>query len=98
MHHVMKMDGEWRYIHALLTSAQMELSGQLHALAGLPPGKDSPITIGYEAAWAPEPVCRCCGEEKNLLCLQGIEPKFLSRSARNPVAIPMKLSRLTLLS
>jgi hypothetical protein len=27
----------------------MEVSGQLHALAALPPGKEPPVTIGYEA-------------------------------------------------
>jgi hypothetical protein len=30
----------------------MEVSGQLHAPAALPPGTEPPILIGYEARWA----------------------------------------------
>jgi hypothetical protein len=33
----------------------MEVSGQLHAAAALPPGKEPLVTIGYEAGWVPEP-------------------------------------------
>jgi len=33
----------------------MEVSGQLHAPAALPPGKEPLVPIGYEAGWAPEP-------------------------------------------
>jgi hypothetical protein len=32
------------------------MSGQLHALATLPPGKEPPVLILYEVGWAPEPV------------------------------------------
>jgi hypothetical protein len=32
----------------------MEVSGLLHVLATLTPGKEPPIPIGYEARWAPE--------------------------------------------
>jgi len=32
----------------------MEVSGQLHVWAVLPPGKELLVTIGYEAGWAPE--------------------------------------------
>jgi hypothetical protein len=32
----------------------MEVSGQLHAPAALPPGKDPPVPNGQEAGWAPE--------------------------------------------
>jgi hypothetical protein len=32
------------------------VSGQLHAPAALPPEKEPPVPIGYEAGWAPEPV------------------------------------------
>jgi hypothetical protein len=35
-----------------------------------------------------------CGEEKILLHLPGIEPRFLGRLARNVVAIPTELSRV----
>jgi hypothetical protein len=34
----------------------MEVSGQLHAPATLPPGKESLVPIGWEAGWATEPV------------------------------------------
>jgi hypothetical protein len=34
----------------------MELSGQLHAPAALPPGKDPLVPTGKETSWAPEPV------------------------------------------
>jgi len=34
----------------------MEVSGQLHAPAALPTGKESLVPTGYEAGWAPEPV------------------------------------------
>jgi hypothetical protein len=32
------------------------MSGQFHAPAALPPGKEPSVPIGYEAGWAPEPV------------------------------------------
>jgi len=38
-----------------LTSALDEVGGQRHALAALPTGQE-PVTIEYEAAWAPGPV------------------------------------------
>jgi hypothetical protein len=34
----------------------MEVSGQLHTLVALPPGKEPLVPIGYGAGWAPEPV------------------------------------------
>jgi len=34
----------------------MEISGQFHALAALPPGKEPLVPIGEEAGWVPEPV------------------------------------------
>jgi hypothetical protein len=34
----------------------MEASGQLHAPAALPLGKEPPLAIGQEAGWTPEPV------------------------------------------
>jgi hypothetical protein len=55
----------------------MEASGQLHAPAALPLGKDPPppVPIGYEAGWDPELVWRLKRREIPLL-LPGIEPKF----------------------
>jgi hypothetical protein len=32
------------------------VSGQLHALAALPPREEPPVRIGEEAVWVPEPV------------------------------------------
>jgi hypothetical protein len=34
----------------------LEVSGQLHSQAALPPGEEPPVPIGQEAGWAPEPV------------------------------------------
>jgi len=44
----------------------MEASGQLLAPATLPPGKELPVPIVWEAGWAPEPVLNA-GEEIPLL-------------------------------
>jgi len=38
----------------------MVVSGQLHALATLLPGKELPVPIGEEAGWDPEPVWKHC--------------------------------------
>jgi hypothetical protein len=43
----------------------MEVSGQLHALATMTPGKEPPVPIGYEAGSAPEPVWTLWGKEKS---------------------------------
>jgi len=42
----------------------MEVSDQLHAPAALPPGKESAVSIGQEAGWAPDPVWKRCRREK----------------------------------
>jgi hypothetical protein len=42
----------------------MGVSGQLHAPAALPPGKEPLVPIGYEAGWAQSQSGRG-GEEKN---------------------------------
>jgi hypothetical protein len=34
----------------------LEVSGQLHTPAALPPGKEPPVPIREEIGWAPEPV------------------------------------------
>jgi hypothetical protein len=34
----------------------LEVSGQLHAPAALPPGKEPPVPIGQEVGWTSEPV------------------------------------------
>jgi len=42
----------------------MEVSGQLHAPAALPSGKEPVATIGYESVWAPEPFWTWWWKEK----------------------------------
>jgi hypothetical protein len=64
----------------------MQVSGQLHGPADLPPGKQ-------EAGWAPEPALILWRRE-NLLALSGIEPRRLGRSVRNVIAVRTELYRL----
>jgi hypothetical protein len=72
----------------------MEVSGQLNAPAASPLGKQTQVSIVWEAEWAPEPVWT--EGEKNLLPLLGIELRLLNHPCRSPIAIPTELSRLTL--
>jgi hypothetical protein len=46
---------------------KMEVRGMLHATAALPPGKDTPVPIGYETGWVPELVWALLRREK--ICL-----------------------------
>jgi hypothetical protein len=41
----------------------LEVSGQLHVPAALPPGKETPVPIGYEAGWASETDWTTCRGE-----------------------------------
>jgi len=43
----------------------MFVNGQLHAPIALPPGKEPPVRIGYEAGWDPEPVWTRWQNKKN---------------------------------
>jgi hypothetical protein len=70
----------------------MEVSGQLHAPAALPPGKKPLVPIGYEAGWAPEPF-RTWWWIK-FPAPQGIEPETPDRRSRSLIAIPTEISRL----
>jgi hypothetical protein len=58
---------EWRYSSTILDLE--EVSGQLHATAGLPAG-EYPL---YRRVGGPQSTPGRCGEEKNL-ALPGIEP------------------------
>jgi hypothetical protein len=61
----------------------MEVSGQFHAPAALPPGRETLVPIGEEAGWDPEPSGR--GSEKNnFQPPPGIEPENPARPARSP--------------
>jgi hypothetical protein len=74
----------------------MEVSGQPHTPAALPPGKELLVPTGYEAGWAQSRSGRG-GEEKNFQPPPGIEPPNPDRPARSLVAIPTELSRLLLM-
>jgi hypothetical protein len=45
----------------------MELSGQSHASAALPPGKEPLVSI-EDVVWAPEPACSLWVREKSCPC------------------------------
>jgi hypothetical protein len=65
-------------LHDFRPRHQMEVSGQLHALAAvLPWGSRSPVHSGYEVGWTPEPVWTPW-KEKNL-AISGTEPAPPSR-------------------
>jgi hypothetical protein len=57
----------------------MEVSGQLHAPAALPPGKDPLVPIG-----GPQIRSERGGLEKKFPAPPGIEPQNLDRPARSP--------------
>jgi hypothetical protein len=65
----------------------MEVSGELHAPAALPPGKKAQMSITYEAGWAPEPVRSLCRREK-FISLAEYQPRFHGRSAHILLTIP----------
>jgi hypothetical protein len=58
----------------------MEVSGQLHALATLSPGKEPPVSIGEEVEWTPESVWTTW---RKLFTLPGLELRPLGRPARS---------------
>jgi hypothetical protein len=54
----------------------MEVSGQLHAPAALPPGKKPLVSIGWEAGWAPEPLSLSIGDKNMDIGLQKFSKLF----------------------
>jgi hypothetical protein len=44
----------------------MEVSGRYHSPAALHTGKESPVPVGKETEWAPEPVWTLWKREKSL--------------------------------
>jgi hypothetical protein len=73
-------------IHYFWPGHWLEVCGQLHAPAALPPGKEPPVPIGQEAGCAPEPVWTLWRREKS--CTAGNRTR-----AVQPVAIPTELTR-----
>jgi hypothetical protein len=65
----------------------MVVSGQVHALAVLSPRKEPQHQL-HRRLGGPLSGSGHCGEEKNLFPLLGIESRFLSHPAHNPVAVP----------
>jgi hypothetical protein len=59
----------------------MEVSGQLHAPAALPPGKQPLEPIGKESGWAPERYGHG-GEEKNSEPLPALETLIIQAVAQ----------------
>jgi hypothetical protein len=73
--------GKWMYKSIFPRPRHLfEVSGQLHVPAVLPPGKEPPVPIGYEAGWAPEPVWTMW---RKFLTLPGLELRPLGRPLRS---------------
>jgi hypothetical protein len=66
----------------------MEVNGQLHAPAALPPVKRAPIPVLQEAGLAPEPVWMLWRREKSLCFWQESNPVSSVVQAHRLVAIP----------
>jgi hypothetical protein len=60
----------------------MEVSGQLHAPAALPPEREPRYRLGRDAGWAVESRSGGYVEEKYRLRLSGIEPRPSSRKRK----------------
>jgi hypothetical protein len=72
----------------------MEVSGQIHASAALPPGKEPPYQLDKRLG-GHQSRSRRGGEEKNSQHPPGIEPYNHDRSACSLITIPDDLFRLT---
>jgi hypothetical protein len=59
------------WIHLSSPRYYMEVIGQLHATAALPPGIGPPVPIGWEVGWVPESTWTLWRRD---LSLPGIEP------------------------
>jgi len=81
--HAMKACMESRVTAALILNArrQMEVGGQIHIQADLPPGKEFTLPMELDARWVPEPVWTFCRREKFLhpaLIVQSMLSRLLS--------------------
>jgi hypothetical protein len=61
----------------------MEASGQLHAPPASPPWGENQVHLVLRAGKT-QSRSKCCGDEKNLLPLPGIESRFLGRPPNSP--------------
>ena len=89
-------DNIWNIVvsHALLIST-LELSGQFHASAALPPGKTPPPRyLLCRRLGGPQSRSGRYGQDKNLSTLPGLELQFLHHPAPNLVTILTELSRI----
>jgi hypothetical protein len=71
----------------------MEVFDELYLPAALPPEKEPPVHVGWEAQWTASRSERC-EVDKHLMLLPGIEPR---PSSPEPTTILTKLSRLSVL-
>jgi hypothetical protein len=70
----------------------MEVSGQLHTLAILPPGERTPVPTGKEAGWAPELFWTLWKKEKFLAPAENQSPiHWLSTSSLSAIHLTKKL-------
>jgi hypothetical protein len=60
----------------------MEVSGQLHVQADLPPGKDPSSPFGQETGWTPEPVWSLRRRKKRIAPAANSIPAFQSAAPR----------------
>jgi hypothetical protein len=74
--HIWKTGG----IDPRILNLALETSNQLHALAELPQEKEPSVAIRQEMG-GPQSRCGYFGEDKNLLPLPEIEPRFVDRPA-----------------
>jgi hypothetical protein len=77
------------YLHHSWLRHYLEVSGQLHIPAALPPGEKALDILWIGVCVGPKSRYGRCGGEKNLITLPGIE---LRSSSPYPVAMPTKLS------
>jgi hypothetical protein len=66
----------------------MEMSNQLHAPASLLPGKQPPIPVGEETAWAPERIWTLWSTEKSLVSAGNRTPTVQSVTRDIPTEPP----------
>jgi hypothetical protein len=59
----------------------MEISGQLYASAALAPEKETPVPIGQETGWPPEPVLSLCDRENDSCPFRETNPVHPARSS-----------------